>query len=138
MLNGYITYCAVKIQKVWKGHQARAQTIPFRRALKGQRLNMLEATFIGWRTRQILNLKESKDRARLVTDHDKQEVKDLFKPDELKMSRQKAAHRFVGFVQTLENDQNGQWIMFKKGIDRKGPKIDQSMSMSFVPQSQSN
>ena len=45
-----------------------------------------------------MNLKEAKDRARLVTDHDKQEVKDIFGLDELKMSRQKAALRFIGFV----------------------------------------
>jgi hypothetical protein len=57
VLNGYVQYCAVKIQKVFRGGRARRHILPFRRAFGADTVARLEAAALGYRTRKIMNLK---------------------------------------------------------------------------------
>ena len=75
MLNGYITYCAMKIQRNYRGYYARRYVTPFRRALGKSRMKKLHAVMSGWKTRQILKMKDVRNKAILVKDHDKDNVK---------------------------------------------------------------
>ena len=58
ILNGYITYCAIKIQKVYRAYKTRTFIIPMRKAFGHRLLDQLEAVAIGWVTRKIFKLKD--------------------------------------------------------------------------------
>ena len=62
MLNSYITYCAIKIQKVFRGYLVRRYKAPLYKALGKDSLGRskiakLEAVALGWRDRRINRLK---------------------------------------------------------------------------------
>jgi len=80
----------VKIQRNFRGHYARKYVAPFRRALGKRKMRKLEAAMVAWKTRRILNMKEVKNKAMLVKDHDKDNVKQSTDKVELKQSRRKA------------------------------------------------
>lgn len=58
MLNSYITYCAIKIQCIYRGHFHRKYIIKFRKSFKSiESYRRFLAIVIGWRVRKIFNLK---------------------------------------------------------------------------------
>ena len=108
MLNNYVNYCAVKIQKVFRGYLARKLDLQFVLALGGpEGVNKLEAVMVGWRTRRILRLKEAKTKIRTIKDHDALDLEDM--DMDLKVSRSNTCLKLIQFVNSLERD--GQWIM---------------------------
>lgn len=68
MLNAYLTECALRVQKAFRGFMVRKYFKNFRRALgryrRGNRLwtkiDKLEAVVEGWRTRKILAMRQVK------------------------------------------------------------------------------
>ena len=110
LLNGYITYCAVKIQQTWRGHYERRYLVPFRVRLAGpaghQKFN---AMIDGWRVRRIMVLKEVKSKAQLIRDHDGARQLDQFSEEELTESRKNSVKKFIGFLDSMQS--NGQWII---------------------------
>ena len=80
----------MRIQRNYRGHYARKYVAPFRRVLGRRKIRKLEAAMMAWKTRRILNMKEVKNKAMLVKDHDKDNVKQSTDVGELKQSRRKA------------------------------------------------
>ena len=60
MLNHYINYCAIKIQKVYRGHRSRKLDLPIRNRLGKEGVTKLKAIIQGWRIRRIFKTKECK------------------------------------------------------------------------------
>lgn len=110
LLNGYITYCAVRIQKAWRGHYDRKFLLPFITKIGGAAgLQRLEASIDGWRVRRIMNLKEVKGRAQLIKDHEGARQLGQFTDEELAESRRNSVKKFIGLVDSMQI--NGQWII---------------------------
>ena len=57
--------------------------MPFVKALGPRGLAKLEAAMVGWKTRKILSMREVKNKARLVTDHDRQSAREAIAPNVL-------------------------------------------------------
>jgi hypothetical protein len=57
-LNGYITYCVIKVQKAYRGHKARKLLIPIRKAFGTKGIAKLEALARGYVVRKIMKLKD--------------------------------------------------------------------------------
>jgi hypothetical protein len=91
MLNNYINYCAVKIQKVFRGYIVRKLEIPFRKILGQEGLERLQAVLIGWRVRRIMRLKETKSKIRTIRDHDDLDLNDM----DLRISRSNQCEKLV-------------------------------------------
>ena len=72
MLNGYITYCAIMIQRNWRGKMARKYQVPFLTKLGGRKAasRKIKAIVDGWRTRSIMKLAEVVKRKQSIKDHD--------------------------------------------------------------------
>jgi hypothetical protein len=96
MLNNYINYCAVKIQKVFRGFIVRKLQVPLRVNLGHKGLEKLQAVMIGWRVRRIMRLKEAKTKIRDVFDHDNLDLNDM----DLEISRRNTCAKFIQFVNT--------------------------------------
>jgi hypothetical protein len=70
LLNSYIAYQAVKIQKNWRGYYARKYLLPFRQRLGVDGYNKLIGAVLGWKTRAIMRVPEILKRAQSILDHD--------------------------------------------------------------------
>lgn len=57
--------------------------MPFFRALGPDGLAKLEAGMVGWKTRKILSMREVKNKASLVRDHDRESARQAIAPNVL-------------------------------------------------------
>ena len=78
-------------------------------------MKKLHAVMEGWKTRQILKMKDVQNKAILVKDHDKDNVKQSVSALELKESRRNAYRKFKTFYDKMERDSS--WLM----LHRNGP-----------------
>ena len=72
ILNWYITYCVIKIQKAYKGYKTRSFLLPMRKAFGSKGIAKLEAVAKGYIVMKILKLKDVQSRIKLIKDHDEQ------------------------------------------------------------------
>ena len=57
LLKGYVNHCAMKIQKVFKGHYARKVQMPIKKTFRKVEV-VLKAVVKGWKIRKIMKTKE--------------------------------------------------------------------------------
>jgi len=57
--------------------------MPFFKALGPDGLAKLEAAMVGWKTRKILSMREVKNKASLVRDHDRESARQAIAPNVL-------------------------------------------------------
>lgn len=105
MLNSYITFCALLIQRNWRGFYARNYYAPFLVRLGGLKRarKLITAPVNGWRVRSIRRLAEVQKRADAIRDHDfelrrAQTVQDR---SDLAHSRKAMVLNFVHMMKTL-------------------------------------
>ena len=68
---------------------------------------------LGWKARRILALREVRNKALLVTDHDKDNVRQAFDPRTLKHSRRQAFAGFKKFHDAIAR--GGDWLLLGRG-----------------------
>lgn len=131
LLNGYITYCALRVQKTFRGYYARKYTVRFWRGLRGARgYRKLEGVVLAWRTRRVLALRDARSKAQLIRDHDSANLGEDVGARELAESRKTAVKKLLSFIEAMEK--NGQWTMLHQGAAAgkerasKGYKVPQS------------
>lgn len=102
LLNGYITYCAVKIQQTWRGYYDRRYMVPFMQQLGGPKgYHKLNAVIVAWRVRRIMALRDVKGRAQLIIDHDgARQLTDLSEA-ELRESRRNLVKKFISYIASM-------------------------------------
>jgi len=113
LLNGYITYCAVKVQQTWRGYYDRHYMVPFREKIGGTvGYRKINALIAGWRVRRIMKLREVKGRIQLILDHDGASQTTELSLEELRESRKNSVRKFVSFIAAMQID--GQWLILLK------------------------
>ena len=104
-MNGYINYCAIKIQKVFRGHQLRKKVVDnqkVKRKLGFKNMKKLEGVALGFIVRKIMKLKEAKNRIQFVRDHDQRQFRETFEDRVLMLdSRKTACRQLIHFVRSL-------------------------------------
>ena len=115
MLNNYINYCALKIQKVFRGHLARKLDLPLRVFLGAKGQSKLQAVLQGWRVRRIFRLKETKSKIKVIKDHDNLDLSDM----DLQQSRSNNCERLIRYVNSMEK--GGSWTMYNRDNLRRQP-----------------
>ena len=106
-MDKYINYCAIKVQKVFKGQQVRKNLLPTRKAFHGDKLLKLQAIATGWRLRRILKLKDTQGRIALVREHT--DLKDVFTARTLKESRTNCVEKLISYIRNMEH--MGSWLL---------------------------
>lgn len=109
LLNGYITYCAMMVQRLFRGYMDRKYYGPFLIKLGGSKAGRakFEALCAGWRVRAIMGLREVKKRAENIRDHDRELQKTTKTPAEiadLRRSRRSTVLNFLHLLKTLLRD----------------------------------
>lgn len=108
LLNGYITYCAMMIQRLFRGYMDRKYYGPFYAKLGGMKAGRAKfaAMCVGWRVRAIMRLREVRKRAQNIRDHDA-ELRQPKTPAEiadLRRSRRNTVVNFLHLLKTLLRD----------------------------------
>ena len=124
ILGQYIVYCAIKIQKVFRGYLARKYKKPMEQAFGPKQRALLAAAALGWKTRKIMKLKEVEKRASMVRDHDNSKLDEIigggfFNEKMFKESRKNSCRKLSLFVRQMHDQ--GQWLLVHRGSDFKGP-----------------
>ena len=79
LLNTFVIYCAIKIQKVFRGNFQRKYIYQFRKQLKtSKNFNKFLAIIKGWKTRRIFKLKIVIEKFQKIKDHDNQNLNETF------------------------------------------------------------
>ena len=115
MLNSYITYCALLIQRNWRGFYERNYWAPFIVRMGGikRARRIFSGPINGWRVRSIMRLAEVQKRSETIRDHDRELRRALTESDriDLEHSRKAMVLNFIHMIKTLQRD--GQWTMLK-------------------------
>lgn len=122
LLKKYVESCAIKVQKVFKGHYARKIKIPIKKAFKAiePRLNGVVA---GWRLRRILKTKEIQTYISQIKDFNITKSHILFNNDtnievkrqlelSLQQSKFNTTNKMLRLIEKMQ--QNALWLMYKK------------------------
>lgn len=122
LLKKYVESCAIKVQKVFKGHYARKIKIPIKKAFKAiePKLNGVVA---GWRLRRILKTKEIQTYISQIKDFNITKSHILFNNDtnievkrqlelSLQQSKFNTTNKMLRLIEKMQ--QNALWLMYKK------------------------
>lgn len=119
ILNQYILYCAVKIQKCYRGHLARKFAIPVRHAFSPYKISRINAVIRGWKIRNIMRLRETKNRINFVKEHEmlSLEETEFAKKEAFLNGRFAAIHSLINYINQL--DRKGNWVMAVRNEEAK-------------------